>query len=276
MLEEQIDPNRPDPARVYDWFLGGKSSYAVDEAAGRGVERMWPGVRIAARANREFLGRAIRWLTAEAGVRQFLDIGTGIPTEPNIHQIAQAIAPETRVAYTDNRLIVLRYAEVLMQGTPEGRTAYLHADFCDPASILASPRLAEVLDLSQPVALCLNALLHYIADDEAAGVDALALVRTYVDALPPGSYLLITHVTPDFDPDTFARVTAGDRAATGQTGQVRTKAEIERFFAGLEMVEPGLVPPQDWRPEGPAPEDTTHRTVSMWAGVARVPGGGAA
>ncbi|WP_052850228.1 SAM-dependent methyltransferase [Streptomyces avicenniae] len=271
MLEEQIDPGRPDPARVYDWFLGGKTFYPADEAAGLGVQRMWPGVRVAARANRDFLNRAVHWLAAEAGVRQFLDIGTGIPTEPNIHQVVQAAAPDTRVVYTDNRLIVLRYAEALMDGTPEGSTTYLHADFCDPPSILASPRLKEVLDLSRPVALCLNALLHYIADDEAGGVHALSLVRTYVDALAPGSYLLITHVTPDFDPPTWARVTAGDRAATGQTGQVRTRAEIERFFAGLEMVEPGLVPPQDWRPDGPAPEEATPETVSIWAGVARVP-----
>ncbi|MDT0444389.1 SAM-dependent methyltransferase [Streptomyces johnsoniae] len=271
MLEDQIDPYRPDPARVYDWFLGGKNFFPADEAAGRQVVGMWPGVRIAARANRAFLHRAVRWLAAEAGVRQFLDIGTGVPTEPNLHQIAQAEAPDTRVVYTDNRLIVLRYAEALMTGTPEGETAYLHADFCNPTSILDSDRLREVLDLSQPVALCLNALLHYIADDAESGVAARDLVAEYVTALAPGSYLLITHVTPDFDVPTWERIISGNRGLTGQMGQVRGRKEILAFFEGLELVEPGLVPPQEWRPDGPVPSEATPGAVSMWAGIARRP-----
>ncbi|WP_404819499.1 SAM-dependent methyltransferase [Streptomyces marincola] len=271
VLEEQIDANRPDPARVYDWFLGGKSFFPADEAAGRQVQAMWPGVRVAARANRAFLHRAVRWLAAEAGIRQFVDIGTGVPTEPNLHQIAQAEAPDTRVVYTDNRLIVLRYAEALMTGTPEGRTAYLHADFCEPASILDSAELRDVLDLSRPVALCLNALLHYIADDPVTGVTAHDLVARYVAALPSGSYLLITHVTPDFDAPTWERITSGDRGHTGQTGQIRTREQILSFFEGMELVEPGLVPPQDWRPDGPVPAGATHAAVSMWAGIARRP-----
>ncbi|RMI39332.1 SAM-dependent methyltransferase [Streptomyces triticirhizae] len=271
MLEEQIDPNKPDPARVYDWFLGGKTSYPADEQAGQFVANIWPGVKTAARANRAFIHRAVRWLAGEAGIRQFLDIGTGIPTEPNLHQTAQGVAPDARIVYTDNRLIVLRYAEALMTGTAEGRTAYLHADFFDPPSILDSPRLTEVLDLDRPIALCLNALLHYIADDAENGVPAHELVAEYVRALPSGSYVVITHVTSDFDPPTWERIANVDRAATGQMGQIRNEAEIRRFFDGLELVEPGLVPPQDWRPDGPVPPEATHATVSMWAGVARVP-----
>ncbi|UED86154.1 SAM-dependent methyltransferase [Streptomyces profundus] len=271
MLEEQIDPNKPDPARVYDWFLDGKTSYPADEQAGQFVAGIWPGVKTAARANRAFIHRAVRWLAKDAGIRQFLDIGTGIPTEPNLHQTAQSLAPDARIVYTDNRLIVLRYAEALMTGTPEGRTAYLHADFFDPPSILRSPELREVLDFSQPIALCLNALLHYIADDPERGVTAQDLVAEYVRALPSGSCLVVTHVTSDFDPPTWDRILSGNRAATGQMGQVRTEPEIRRFFDGLELVEPGLVPPQDWRPDGEVPAEATHATVSMWAGVARKP-----
>ncbi|WP_049572025.1 SAM-dependent methyltransferase [Streptomyces sp. SBT349] len=275
MLEDEIDASRPDPARVYDFFLrhvGGKSYYPVDEQAGSQVEEMWPGVSVAARANRAFVLRSTRWLAKEAGVRQFLDIGTGIPSEPNLHQVAQAVAPEARVVYTDNRRIVLLYAEALMSSAPEGRTAYLHADFADPESILRSRELGDVLDLDRPVALSLNALLHYIADDPSTGFSAHELVRRYTSALPAGSYLVLTHVTPDFDPPTWRKVTEGDRSITGQTGQIRDRAEVERFFEGLDLVDPGLVPPHRWHPDGPVPEEADDVTVSMWAGVGRVPG----
>ncbi|MGH3325051.1 MAG: SAM-dependent methyltransferase, partial [Streptomyces sp.] len=225
----EIDTSRPHSARVYDYWLNGKNHYDVDAAAAEAVVKVWPGVVLGARLNREFMHRATRWLAAEAGIRQFLDIGTGIPTEPNLHQVAQSAAPDARVVYADNDPIVLRCAQALLRSTPEGRTAYVHADFTDPDSILAAPELRETLDLNEPVALSLIALLHFITDERGA----YETVARLMEALPSGSYLVVSHATADFDPDLLTRV-AEAYQSTVTEGQIRSSAEVTRFFDGLD------------------------------------------
>ncbi|MTE18848.1 SAM-dependent methyltransferase [Streptomyces sp. TRM43335] len=265
---DDIDTSRPHSARMYDYFLGGKTNYEADIQGAEAVIGIWPGVRTGARVNRAFMHRAARWLVREAGIRQFLDVGTGIPTEPNLHQVVQGTAPEARVVYADNDPIVLRYAQALLRSTPEGRTAYLHADATDPDSILNHPELREVLDMDRPVALSLNALLHYINDDKKP----YELVARLVDALPSGSYLTLTHCTPDLDPETWERLHQMSMSGSAAGAQDRTREQILRFFDGLEFVEPGLVVPHRWRPEPDQPyADVTDAEVSLYAGVARKP-----
>ncbi|MGW4322950.1 SAM-dependent methyltransferase [Streptomyces sp. NPDC004684] len=238
----RIDTSKPHPARMYDWYLGGKDNYPVDEEMGRRMVAINPRVPIVARANRAFMHRATRHL-AGRGVRQFLDIGTGIPTEPNLHQVAQEVAPDARVVYCDNDPIVLAHAEALLRGTPEGVTEYLQADVRDPAVILERAR--EVLDFSRPVALSLIALLHFVPDEE--GVHEL--VRRLLSELPSGSYLMMTHATADFTPEEeSARATEMLKAA-GVTLVLRSRAEFARFFDGLELVEPGVEVLHRWHPE---------------------------
>jgi len=265
---DDIDTSRPHSARMYDYFLGGKTNYEADIQGAEAVIGIWPGVRTGARVNRAFMHRAVRWLVREAGIRQFLDVGTGIPTEPNLHQVAQDLAPEARIVYADNDPIVLRYAQALLRSTPEGRTAYLHADATDPDSILDHPELREVLDLSRPVALSLNALLHYVGDDRKPH----ETVARLVDALAPGSYLTLTHCTPDFDPETWERLSRLSMSGSAASARARTREEILRFFEGLEFVEPGLVAPHHWKPEPDQPfADASDAEVSLYAGVARKP-----
>lgn len=236
-----IDTSKPHPARMYDWYLGGKDNYPVDEEMGRQMLALDPRVPVMARVNRAFMHRATRWL-ATNGVRQFLDVGTGIPTEPNLHQVAQAVAPETRVVYCDNDPIVLAHAAALLRGTPEGVTEYLQADVRDPATIIEGAR--KVLDLSRPVALSLVALLHFVPDKDGAH----ELVSELLSALPSGSYLMMTHATADFTPEESAAATERLRAA-GVTLALRSRDEFAGFFDGLEPVEPGVVVVPEWRPE---------------------------
>ncbi|MFG2602884.1 SAM-dependent methyltransferase [Streptomyces sp. NPDC048514] len=255
-----IDTTRPHPARVYDWFLGGKDNYPVDEELGRRITAIDRGALRAARANRAFMQRATRAL-AEDGVRQFLDIGTGIPTEPNLHQIAQSVAPEARVVYVDNDPIVLAHASALLRGSPAGVTEYVQADARDPHAIL--DRAAGILDLDRPVALSLIALLHFVADDDGAH----DLVSTLAGALAPGSCLVLSTMTADFEPENVRRGIAA-YAAGGVTLVARTHTEVGAFFEGLRLLEPGIVPVADWRreeaPDGDGP-------ISLYGGVARKP-----
>lgn len=263
---EEIDTSRAHTARVYDYWLGGKNNYEVDAAMAERVAQVWPGVRRAARLNRDFMHRAVRWLTAQAGVRQFLDIGSGIPTEPNLHQVAQRVAPDSRVVYTDHDPIVLRYSEALLTSTPEGRTAYVHGDVRDPESILTSKALRDTLDLSRPVALCLNALLHFIPDSRRPR----EILRRLLDAVPSDSYLVLTHATADFDPDLLERVSRVYGASA--EGQLRSREEVLALLDGLELVSPGLVPSRNWRPDSES-ERTRHTDADCgsWVAVARKP-----
>ncbi|WP_460070942.1 SAM-dependent methyltransferase [Streptomyces sp. YKOK-I1] len=255
----RIDTSRPHPARVYDWWLGGKDNYPVDEELARKILAVDGTVLRGARGNRRFMQRAVR-AAAEAGIRQFLDIGTGIPTEPNLHQVAQGVAPEARVVYADNDPIVLRHAEALLHGTAEGSTEYVHADVRDLAALLE--RAAQSLDLEQPVALSLVALTHYLDDG------AYDLVREYVARLAPGSWLILSQVTPDLSPEAMENA-ANHFRRSGTPFFPRSLPEFARFFEGLELLGPGLIPVSGWRPE---PEDVAAQAegiVPVYAGVAR-------
>lgn len=259
-----VDTTVPHSARIYDWWLGGKDNFAVDRAMGSALIEAIPTLRMMATENRGFVHRVARHLVAEAGIRQFLDIGTGIPTRPNLHEVAQALAPETRVVYVDNDPIVLAHARALMVSTKEGRSAYIHADLRQPDTILANATLTDTLDLSRPVALTLIAVLMLLRDDD----DPAGKLRTLTEALPSGSYLAISHPTQDFNPDAMgAAVAAATRG--GMTLVPRTRSEVERLFDGWELIDPGLVPVMAWCPEGAAPADP--QAAYYWSGVARKP-----
>ncbi len=264
----EIDTTKAHPARMYDYLLGGKDHFKADRDAIAGLLRAVPTARTGARENRAFLGRTVRYLAAEAGIRQFLDIGTGLPTVNNVHEVAQAIAPESRVVYVDNDPIVLAHARALLTSHPAGRTAYIEADLHDPDAILHHPELRETLDLSQPVALMLVAVLHFFPDDQ----DPARIVSILLDALAPGSYLVASHTTADYnDPRAAADgVQAVHRA--GLPFQPRTAEEFTKLaFTGLQMVAPGLVPVSEWRPDAgslrPLPTE-----VGYYGAVARKPG----
>ncbi|MEH0422415.1 SAM-dependent methyltransferase [Streptomyces sp. B21-083] len=237
----EIDTSRPHPARMYDWYLGGKDNYPVDEAMGRQMLALDPRVPVMAKVNRAFMHRATRWLAGH-GVRQFLDVGTGIPTEPNLHQIAQEIAPDARVVYCDNDPIVLAHAAALLRGTEEGVTEYLQADVRDPDAIIEGAK--KVLDFERPVALSLVALLHFVSDADGAH----DLVGRLLAALPAGSYLMMTHATADFSPEESAAAIAKLKAA-GVTLALRSRTEFGHFFDGLDLVEPGVEVVDKWHPE---------------------------
>ncbi|SCK18913.1 SAM-dependent methyltransferase [Streptomyces sp. WMMB 322] len=263
--------DRPHMARVYDYYLGGKTNYEADREAGDQVLAAWPGVRTAARTNRAFMHRVARVLSEELGFAQFLDIGAGIPAEPNLHQIVQEDDPCARVVYVDNDPLVLAHARALMSSSPEGRTACLEGDLTDPDSVLGSPELGRVLDLTRPVALSVLALLHFVPDDRVA----YGAVRRFAAALPAGSALVLTHGTSDLAPEAGA---AGqvytDRVARART---RSREEFARFFDGLELVEPGIVVPHRWRPyRHPGAciggeQDVADAEVGLWAGLALKP-----
>ncbi|MFD4525342.1 SAM-dependent methyltransferase [Streptomyces sp. NPDC058470] len=237
----EIDTSKPHPARMYDWFLGGKDNYPVDEEMAKQLLAVDPRVPVMAQVNRAFMHRATRWL-AQGGVRQFLDIGTGVPTEPNLHQIAQRVAPDARVVYCDNDPIVLAHAAGLLRGTERGVIEYVQADVRDPDTILEQAR--KVLDFTQPVALSLVALLHFITDEDGA----YELVDRLLAELPSGSYLMLSHASGEFDEEKAAMAAEMYRRR-GLTMALRGRADIARFFEGLELVDPGVALLADWKPE---------------------------
>jgi len=258
-----VNANVPHSARIYDYWLGGKDNFAVDRAVGEAMIRAIPGMRQMAGENRRFVHRAARDLVAKEGVRQFLDIGTGIPTRPNLHETAQEIAPDTRVVYVDNDPIVLVHARALMVSMPPGRSEYIAADLRDPQSILTDQVLRDTLDFSQPIGLTLIAILMLLADAD----DPWAAVAALRDAMPSGSCLAITHPTADFAPEEVAQaVTAATDA--GMTLVARTKDDVQRFFGDWEMLDPGLVPVSAWRPDDPVDNP---EAAYYWAGAARKP-----
>jgi trans-aconitate methyltransferase len=256
-----IDTSVAHPARIYDYWLGGKDNFAADREAGELALRAYPELAQAVQSNRAFLARAVRYLTGAAGIRQFLDIGTGIPAASNTHEVAQQEAPETRIVYVDNDPIVLTHARALLTSTPQGACAYIQADLHDPPAILAEA--AKTLDFSQPMALMLLAVLQFVPDAE----DPYALVSRLVDALPPGSFLVISHPTDDFNPNRGESIQRYNERSAGQA-TLRGQEETARFFDGLELVEPGVVAVAKWRPDG---DLTASRPSSMWCGVARKP-----
>ncbi|WP_371517702.1 SAM-dependent methyltransferase [Kitasatospora sp. NBC_01300] len=260
--EIDLQLHRAHSARMYDYYLGGTTNFAADrEAAGQAIA-VFPAARVAARANRDFVQRSTR-LLASQGIAQFLDVGTGIPTSPNLHEVAQGINPQARVLYADNDPIVFAHAQALLLSSPEGLTSYLQADVTDPAAILTSKELAKTIDVTAPVALSLNALLHFVPDDQ----DAYRIVGQLKDALAPDSALAISHGTPDFGPAEAERITQV-YAAAGTTVRMRTREQIEHFFDGWDLLDPGLCPTHRWRPEGVAEQGITDAQVSAYAAVA--------
>jgi hypothetical protein len=264
-LPEDLNTNVAHPARVYDYWLGGKDNFPADRDLAELMIQAIPNMRGLAAANRAFLRRAVRYLAAEAGVRQFLDIGTGIPTSPNVHEVAQAAAPGSRVVYVDNDPIVLAHARALLTSQDAGETAFIMADLREPKTILDHPTLTATLDLDQPVAVLLVAVLMYFRDSDHP--NPFEMVAAVLEPMPSGSYLAVTHPTPDFNPEETATAVAAAEAA-GITLVPRGQAEIERFFTGLDMVEPGVVPVLSWRPDEPVADP---RSAYYWAGVARKP-----
>jgi hypothetical protein len=247
-------------ARVYDYWLGGKDNFAADRAAAEQAIQAFPAIPLSARANRAYLARVVRFLAGEAGIRQFLDIGTGIPTVNHTHQVAQSVAPECRVVYADNDPVVLTHARALLASRPEGATDYIDADLRDPQKILDSA--ARLLDFSQPVAVMLMAILQHIGDDS----DPYAIVTTLMDALPPGSFLALSHPASDIDAEGMAKMAAVLNQMMAEKVTFRDRAAVSRFFDGLELVEPGLVQASKWRPSS---EMEASSPAALWAGTAR-------
>jgi hypothetical protein len=247
-------------ARVYDYWLGGKDNYAADREAGDQAIHAYPDIVRSVRANRAFLARVVRYLAREEGIRQFLDIGTGIPTANNTHEVAQSVAPECRVVYVDNDPVVLSHARALLTSQPGGATDYIDADLHDTQKILA--QAARTLDFSRPVAVMLIAIMHAIGDDE----DPYAIAATLMEAVPPGSYLALSHVASDIVPAQGADMIRRLNLLMYEKTSPRPQADVARFFDGLSMVEPGVVRVQQWRPD----TETEATTPSnMWGGVAR-------
>lgn len=257
----KFDTSVAHQARMYDYFLGGKDNYAADRAAADAWLQIDPDFVFGARANRAFLGRAVRYFTAEANIRQFLDIGTGIPTAGNTHQVAQQIAPDSRVVYVDYDPIVLAHARALLTSTTEGVTDYVDADLRDTSTILT--QAARVLDFTQPVAITLIALLHAIPDCD----DPYSIVATLMDAVPSGSYLAISHSASDLlDTEQRSRLQNVTKAMIKQQFTYRDREQVARFFAGMDLVEPGITRVEQWRPDAePAGAGKSH----LWCAVAR-------
>lgn len=262
-----IDTTKAHPARMYDYLLGGKDHFEADRAAISSLLKAVPTARTGARENRAFLGRAVRYLAEEAGIRQFLDIGTGLPTANNVHEVAQAIVPEARVVYADNDPIVLAHARALLTSHPAGRTAYIDADLHDPQAILGHPVVRETLDFSQPVALMMLAILHFFPDAD----DPSGIVSSLVKELAPGSYVVASQTTADFsDPESAASGVQAVHQA-GLDFQVRSVEELTSVaFAGLTMVPPGVVAVSEWRPEGNGPRPLPGE-VGYIGGIGRKP-----
>ncbi len=258
--QPSFDTSVAHQARIYDYWLGGKDNYAADRQAAEAAIAAYPGVATGARANRQFLARAVRHLVGEAGIRQFLDIGTGIPTANNTHEVAQAVAPESRVVYVDYDPIVLIHARALLASHDDGLVDYLDADLRDTQTIL--DQASRTLDFSRPVAIMLIAILHAIEDDD----DPYRIVARLIDAVPPGSYLVMSHVASDIDPDEIAEATARLNQRSHQHFTLRDHAGVSRFFDGLDLLEPGVVRVEDWRP---ASELDGRNRSAMWGGAAR-------
>ena len=247
-------------ARVYDYWLGGKDNYAADREAGDQAIQAYPDIVRSVRANRAFLARTVRYLARVQGIRQFLDIGTGIPTANNTHEVAQSVAPDCRVVYVDNDPVVLSHARALLTSRPEGATDYIDADLRDTQKILA--QAARTLNFSRPVAVMLIAIMHAIGDDE----DPNAIVATLMDTVPPGSYLALSHVASDIVPAQAADMIRRLNRLMYEKTTPRRRPDVARFFDGLDMLEPGVVRVQEWRPDT---EAEAKSPSNMWGGVGR-------
>jgi SAM-dependent methyltransferase len=256
-----IDLTRPSAARMYDYYLGGSHNFAIDREAAEQAIAMWPDLPIIMQANRAFLRRAVRFLVAQ-GIRQFLDIGSGIPTVGNVHEVAQQAAPESRVVYVDIDPVAVAHSRAILSGNTN--TAVVHGDARDPDRLLAQPDVQHLIDFTRPVAVLLVALLHFIPDDE----DAYRLVGRLRDLMAPGSYLVISHASFEGRPtESESHTQLYSRTSTPM--MMRARQDIARFFAGLHLVEPGVVYLPLWRPESPEEVDEHPERFTGFAGVGR-------
>jgi O-methyltransferase involved in polyketide biosynthesis len=256
-----IDITVPHPARVYDYWLGGKDNYRADREAAAEAIKIFPKTVESARSCRAFLSRVVAYLTAEAGIRQFLDLGSGLPSAQNVHEVAQSIAPESRVVYVDHDPVVLLHARALLRSSPEGATGYIQADIRSPEAIVA--KAAETLDFSQPVAVMLLAVLHFVTDAQ----DPARIIRAVMDSVPSGSYLAIGHHTAEIDPEVRAFAARLSELNPAFPSTLRGRQQVADLFAGLDLVEPGVIQISRWRPES----DQGTGAAPLWGGVARKP-----
>jgi hypothetical protein len=261
----KLNTNVPHSARIYDYLLGGKDNFAADRDAAAAITADWEHLAVSMRVNRNYMARQAKFIAQELGIRQFLDIGAGLPTAPNLHQVVQSVAPESRVVYVDNDPMVLVHARALLTSSPEGRTAYLDADLHDPDAIITSKAVWDTFDPTQPVALSLIAILQFIVDDD----EAHRIIDTLMAPLPSGSVLALSTVTADSAPE---EVNAGVAAyvARGIEEKARDLAEVQDLFRGLELIDPGVVLVNHWRPDAAAravPDEHVH----MYGAVARKP-----
>jgi hypothetical protein len=247
-------------ARIYDWLLGGKDNFAADREAGARLLQAVPGAAAAARENRAFLNRAVGFLAAEAGIRQFVDIGAGLPAGRAVHEIVRGLVPPPVVVYADNDPVVIRHAEALIGGAP-GATA-IRADLRQLRALLDLAAKSNLIDLARPVAILLVAILHFLKDSE----DPWAIVNSYKDHMAPGSFLVISHVTADHIPESAALQAREAYADASAPGMSRTRSEVLEFFSGLDMVRPGLVNVSAWRPGDRLP---TQGPTLFYAGIGR-------
>jgi S-adenosyl methyltransferase len=249
-------------ARVYNYWLGGTDNFAADRAAGEQAIKAFPDIVLSARANRAFLARTVRFLAGEAGIRQFLDIGTGIPSANNTHEVAQSVAPESRIVYVDNDPVVLAHARTLLTSDPAGATDYIDADLCQPELIL--PGAARLLDFSRPVAVMLMAILQHLHEED----EPYRVVATLMDAVPPGSYLVLSHPAKDINAEAMAKMAETLNKMMAEKVTFRDRPAVARFFDGLDLVEPGMVQASKWRP---ATDAEAASPAALWGGVARKP-----
>jgi S-adenosyl methyltransferase len=258
-----LDTSRAHPARRYNYWLGGKDNFAADRESGDRIADVFPTIRIAAVENRRFMQRAVAFLAREMGIRQFLDIGSGIPMRGDVHEIAQAIAAESRVVYVDSDPLVMTHARALTVSTPAGAIAYIEADLRDPDKILDDPGLRDTLNLRQPIALLLIAVLHFLTDQD----DPYPLVARLINALPSGSVVVVSHGEETLN----AAVDRAGRNAGHGAFQPRTSDEVARFLAGLELLAPGLVSIVDWRPDDDPNPAASAADTTAYGAVARLP-----
>ena len=258
----RVNTNVPHPARVYDVWLGGKDNFAVDRAAAEAGLKAFPSTVKSVRANRAFLARTVEYLVAEAGIHQFLDIGTGLPAANNTHEVAQALVPECRIVYVDNDPIVLAHAEALLKSSKPGVTDYIDADLRDPAKILREA--ARTLDFTRPVAVMLIAVLHFIPDES----DPSQIVRTLMDAVPLGSHLVVSHTAKDILPEEMAAFARAMNENSTEKVTLRDREQVTSFFDGLDLIDPGVVEVAKWRPRS---ELEASAPAALWGGMARKP-----
>ncbi|MEV4708340.1 SAM-dependent methyltransferase [Actinoplanes sp. NPDC049316] len=263
-----IDTSRPHPARRYDYWLGGKDNFAADRESADRIAKAFPQIRTAAQENRRFLRRAVAFLSAEAGVKQFLDIGAGLPVSPNVHEVTQRIIPASRVVYVDNEPMVVSHARGLMTSSPQGTTTCIQADLRTPDAILADPAVRATIDLTKPVGLLLFAVLHFLDDNE----NPYDLVARLVDALPSGSYIALSHATLDPLPEDVIKQLTAFIGAGGDQGtfRPRKRVDVARFVDGLDLIDPGVVPIVRWRPDRSPQAVASVVDTAMYGAIARI------